>query len=63
MHDIINDDISILEIEKKSSESYILIGIWLPFDDNSIERLANFQSNISLLESLLKLNLGKKIMI
>ena len=35
----------------------------LPFDGSSIEILANYQSNISLLESLLKVNLGKKIMI
>ena len=62
-HEVINNDISIIEVAKNSSESFILVGVWLAFDDNSLERLANFQSNISLLESILKENQGKKVII
>ena len=52
-HEVLNNDVMVREIDNELDHSVFLTGIWFPFDDNSYDRLANIQSNISLLETFL----------
>ena len=53
----------VLEIDNRSDQSVFLEGIWFSFDDNSYNRLANFQSNISLLEASLAQHENEQVFI
>ena len=62
-HEVLNNDVMVLEINNGSDQSVFLVGIWLPFDDNSYDRLANIQSNISLLETFLAQHENEQVFI
>ena len=54
-YNFINNDISYVEIsDSKSISKLIVIGLHLPFDDNSTEKLANYISNLQILESIIE---------
>ena len=53
-HEVITKDVSVLDVQitkDGTSSSMLIIGLWIPFDDGSIEKFASFKSIISLLES------------
>ena len=62
-HDVLNNDVMVLEIDNGSGHSVYIIGVWFPFDDNSYDRLANIQSNISLLETFLTQHENEQVFI
>ena len=49
-----NDKVSKLTIDDNNKKSISIFGVWLEYDDNSDERLANFHSNLSLMAGQMK---------
>ena len=50
----INNDISTIEsINDNDVSKLVIIGVHLPFDDNSLERMANFVSDLEIVKSIL----------
>ena len=61
---IFNDKITNIEINQCNvAKSLFIYGLWMAFDDGKQEKIANFQSNLSLIEAEIKLNSKHNILI
>ena len=62
-YEIMSHSVSRIIIDDRENNKYYIYGAWIPFDDNSPERLAIIQSTLSLLESELFVNENNNVII
>ena len=58
----INKIISLMEIETEN-DTLLLIGVYIPFDDNSAYRYAQLKSTLELIASIIEDNLDKTVLV
>ena len=60
----INNDVSYIQIcDSNNQEKLVIVGVHLPFDDNSSVRIANYISNLEIIKNIIDENLNQPIFI
>ena len=63
-YEFINNDVSYIVIDDYNNQSNLLIiGVHIPFDDNSSYRLASYESNLQIIENLVEEFAGMPVLV